>query len=86
MAAAQIELRSPPSESAGEAAVALDLLISARTARAVLDDAPSDVAVVARLAATLERLEGADRDAGLRLLADLERLFPGSTRSVPPDA
>jgi GAF domain-containing protein len=58
-----------------QAAVALDLLVSARKARAVLDDEPSDVAVVARLAATLERLEGADREAGLRLLADLERLL-----------
>jgi len=58
-----------------QAAVALDLLISARKARAVLDDEPSDVAVVARLADTVERLEGADREAGLRLLADLERLL-----------
>ena len=58
-----------------QAAVALDLLVSARKARAVLDDEPSDVAVVARLAATVERLEGADREAGLRLLADLERLL-----------
>jgi len=58
-----------------QAAVALDLLVSARKARAVLDDEPSDVAVVARLAATIEQLDGADREAGLRLLADLERLL-----------
>jgi len=58
-----------------QAAVAIDLLISARKARAVLDDEPSDVAVVARLAATIEQLDGADREAGLRLLSDLDRLL-----------
>ena len=58
-----------------QAAIALDLLRSARRARAVLEEGSGDAAVVARVAAALERLEGPRRDAGLRLLAELERVL-----------
>lgn len=60
---------------ASQASIALDLLVSARKARAVLEDEPADVAVVARLAATLDALDGEQREAGMRLLADLEVLL-----------
>src|SRR3954469_4112039 len=57
-----------------QAAVALDLLASARRARAALDGR-GDVAAVARVAAALDRLEEDRRDAGLALLRDLERVL-----------
>jgi GAF domain-containing protein len=59
---------------AAQAAIALDLLGAARKARAALDGA-GDAAVVARVAAALDRLEGGRREAGLRLLAELERVL-----------
>jgi GAF domain-containing protein len=55
-----------------QAAIALALLQRARAARRVLDDGEGDAALVARLAATLEHLEGDRREAGLRLLRDLD--------------
>ena len=60
---------------ASQAAIALDLLASARRARAVLAGGGADVAVVARLAAAVDGLEGERREAGLRLLAELERVL-----------
>ncbi len=58
---------------ANQAAIALDLLQRARRARSALDEEGSeDVAVVARVAAALDGLEGAKREAGLRLLSALE--------------
>jgi GAF domain-containing protein len=60
---------------ASQAAVALHLLRSARRAQAVLDGGDDETIVVARLATALESLEGERRAAGLRLLADLERLL-----------
>lgn len=60
---------------ASQAAIALDLLASARRARAVLAGAGTEVAVVARLAAAVDALEGERREAGLRLLAELERVL-----------
>jgi GAF domain-containing protein len=59
---------------ANQAAIALGLLNSTRRARAALDGA-GDVAVVGRLAASLTRLEGPRRAAGLALLAQLELLL-----------
>jgi GAF domain-containing protein len=59
---------------AAQAAIALDLLASARRARAALDGG-GDVAVVARVAAALNGLEGERREAGLRLLGELERVL-----------
>jgi len=59
---------------ATQAAVALDLLSSARKARAALDG-HGDVAAVARVAAALDRLDEDRRDAGLALLRELERVL-----------
>jgi GAF domain-containing protein len=59
---------------ATQAAVALDLLASARRARAALDG-KGDVAAVARVAAALDRLEEEKREAGLALLRALERVL-----------
>jgi GAF domain-containing protein len=59
---------------ATQAAVALDLLASARRARAVLDG-KGDMAAVARVAAALDRLEEDKREAGLGLLRELERVL-----------
>jgi GAF domain-containing protein len=59
---------------ATQAAVALDLLASARRARAALEGR-GDVAAVARVAAALDRLEEDKRDAGLALLRELERVL-----------
>jgi GAF domain-containing protein len=60
---------------ANQAAIALDLLSSARQARAVLAGEADDLGVVARLAATVGALEGTRRDDALRLLGELERLL-----------
>jgi GAF domain-containing protein len=57
---------------ANQAAIALDLLQSARQARALVAEASGDEAVVARLASALSGLEGEERAAGLRLLIALE--------------
>jgi len=59
---------------ATQAAVALDLLASARKARGALEGA-GDVAAVARVAAALDRLDEDRRDAGLALLRELERVL-----------
>jgi GAF domain-containing protein len=60
-----------------QAAIALDLLRRARSARAVLDDAGTDAALLARVAENLEGLEGKRRAAGVDLLRSLEALFKG---------
>jgi GAF domain-containing protein len=57
---------------ANQAAIALDLLQHARRARGVIEGRRKDVALVARVAAALDALEGDEREAGLRLLAALE--------------
>lgn len=59
---------------ATQAAVALDLLASARTARRALEG-QGEVAAVARVAAALERLDEDRRDAGIALLRELERVL-----------
>lgn len=58
-----------------QAAIALDLLVKARRAKAVLDDAGSDAALLARVAENLEKLEGKRRAAGVELLRSLDGLF-----------
>jgi GAF domain-containing protein len=61
---------------ANQAAIALELLQRARRARAVLyEEGAEDVEAVTGLAAALDDLEGADRDAALRLLQALEDLI-----------
>jgi GAF domain-containing protein len=59
---------------ATQAAVALDLLASARRARAALDG-NGDVAAVARVAAALEALDEERRPAALELLRALENVL-----------
>ena len=58
-----------------QAAIALDLLRKARRAKAVLEDADTDSALLARVAENLEELDGQRRAAGVELLRSLERLF-----------
>ena len=58
-----------------QAAIGLDLLRKARRAKAVLDDADTDAALLARVAENLEGLEGQRRAAGLELLRSLEAQF-----------
>jgi len=60
---------------ASQAAIALHLLRAGRRARSLLVDATGDVAVVARLAAAVDALEGERRTAGIRLLGELEHLL-----------
>ena len=60
---------------ANQAAIALDLLQSARRARAALTGASGEEAVVARIASHLTGLEGEERAAGLRLLTALEEVL-----------
>ena len=62
---------------ANQAAIALDLLQRARLAQSALEG-EGDLGVVARVAASLERLredEDGSREAALRLLAELEKLL-----------
>jgi GAF domain-containing protein len=57
-----------------QAAIALELSRSARRARAALGDDPATRAI-ARIAGTLERLEGPRREAGQKLLEALAELL-----------
>jgi hypothetical protein len=59
---------------AHQGAIALDLLGRARRARAILEG-DAGLATVSRLAATLDALPTERREAGLALLAALERLL-----------
>jgi GAF domain-containing protein len=59
---------------ANQAAIALDLLGSARRARAALEGS-GDAATLARVAAALDRLEGTRRDSGVALLRALESIL-----------
>jgi GAF domain-containing protein len=56
---------------ANQAAIALDLLSRAGQAEVVLNAGEGELAVVARLAATVAALEDERREAGIRLLGDL---------------
>jgi GAF domain-containing protein len=56
---------------ANQAAIALDLLLRARAAEAVLEASGAGAGAVARLAQTVESLEGDRREAGLTLIAAL---------------
>ena len=64
---------------ANQAAIALDLLQRARRAERVLAGEEADIEIVARLAATLDRLEGERREAGVQLLKHLEHLLGDRT-------
>jgi GAF domain-containing protein len=56
---------------ANQASIAVDLLAKARKAERLLEAESGELAVVARLAAAVDALEGERREAGLRLLGDL---------------
>jgi GAF domain-containing protein len=60
---------------AAQAAIALDLMLHGRRARAALERAGGDAAVLARVAAALDGLEGRRREAGGQLLAALEQIL-----------
>jgi GAF domain-containing protein len=60
---------------ANQAAIALDLLLRARRAEAVLAESGEGADVVARLAATVDSLEDEQRPAGLKLLAAVEEVL-----------
>jgi GAF domain-containing protein len=60
---------------ANEAAIALDLLQKARSARGVLADEGGDAGALARLAAKLDRVEPERREAALQLLDALRKLL-----------
>jgi GAF domain-containing protein len=67
---------------ANQAAIALDLLQHARRANAVLAQTGGETSVVARLAATVDALEGERRAAALELLAAVERLVADRARGT----
>ena len=60
---------------ANQAAIALDLLQRARRAEAALNGSGEEVAVVARIAEAVDRLEDERREDGLRLLQALEAVL-----------
>lgn len=60
---------------AAQAAVALHLLLQSRRTQAVLDGAGDDLVSVARLAATVDALDGARREAGLKMLQGIESVL-----------
>jgi GAF domain-containing protein len=62
---------------AAQAATALRLLLQARRTQAVLAGAGDDLEAVARLAATVDGLDGFRREAGLRMLADIDSVLQG---------
>lgn len=58
-----------------QAAVALEVLLRGRRARGALEGADQDLGLLARVAAHLDALPEERRDAGLRLLAELEAVL-----------
>lgn len=60
---------------ARQAAVALELLLASRRAQAALENAGDDLGLVARVAALLDALPEERREAGVRLLRELETLL-----------
>jgi GAF domain-containing protein len=60
---------------AHQASIAVDLLQRARLAERVLSADEEELAVVARLAAAVDSLEGERREAGLRLLRELSDML-----------
>jgi GAF domain-containing protein len=62
---------------ANQAAIAVDLLLRARTAERILESGEGELAVVAELAASVNALDEDRREAGIKLLLDLtETLGP----------
>jgi GAF domain-containing protein len=66
---------------ANQAAIAVDLLLRARTAERLLEAESGELAAVARLTAVVDALEGERREAGIRLLDALAGVL--SARGLP---
>lgn len=60
---------------ASQAAIAISVVRAGRRAKRMLEQGEGDGAVVARLAATIDALEGPRRDAAMRLLEALDDLI-----------
>jgi GAF domain-containing protein len=60
---------------ANQASVALDLLLHARRTETLLAGGRDDLEAVARVAAILDRLEGDQREAGIRLLREIANVL-----------
>jgi GAF domain-containing protein len=60
---------------ANQASVALDLLLHARRTETLLAGSGDDLEPVARVAAILDRLDGDQREAGIRLLRELANVL-----------
>jgi GAF domain-containing protein len=60
---------------ASQAATALELVVRARRAKAALAESDEDLRLVAALAAAVDNLSGERREAGLRLLRELETVL-----------
>jgi GAF domain-containing protein len=60
---------------ARQAAVALELMLAARRAQTALEDVDDELGLVARIAALLDELPPERREAGVRLLRDLEAIL-----------
>jgi GAF domain-containing protein len=60
---------------ASQASIAISVVRAGRRAKRLLERGEGDGAVVARLAATLDGLEGPRREAGIRLLEDVDLLL-----------
>jgi hypothetical protein len=60
---------------ANQAAIAISVVRAGRRAKRMLEDGAGDGAVVARLAATIDALEGPRRTAAMALLDALEHLI-----------
>ncbi len=69
---------------AGQAAIALDLLQAARRARTALEGSGTELEIVARLAAAVDRLDDERREAGIELLASLDKLLGNESRAARP--
>jgi GAF domain-containing protein len=59
----------------GQAAIALEVLLRGRRARSALDGSAEDLGLLARVAAHLDALPEERREAGLRLLTELEAVL-----------
>jgi GAF domain-containing protein len=69
---------------AGQAAIALDLLQSARRAQAALEGSGEEFETLARLATAIDGLEGEQRETGRDLIATLEKLLRNGSRAAGP--
>ena len=67
---------------AGQAAIALDLLQAARRARRALEGSGEELETLARLAGTVNALEGEQRAVGVQLLAALDKLLGDENRAT----